>query len=41
MYAGNRSFFEPFFREYKAVYFLKDLQNRTNIEAINQNYIGG
>ncbi len=37
---GNRSFFAPFFAEYKAVYFLSDLRNNTNMENINQNYIG-
>jgi hypothetical protein len=37
---GNRSFFEPFIRTYGAVYFLGDLKNGTNIDEINQNYVG-
>lgn len=37
---GNRSFFEPFVREYAAVYFLADLKNGTDIDVINQNYVG-
>lgn len=37
---GNRTFFEPFMREYGAVYFLSDLKNGTNIDEINQNYVG-
>ena len=36
----NRSFFEPFYQTYGAVYFLSDLQNSTDIDQINQNYIG-
>ncbi len=37
---ANRSFFEPFDRKFKAVYFLKDLQEGTGMEAINKNYVG-
>lgn len=37
---GNRSFFEPFVREYGAVYFLGDLKNGTDVDRINQNYVG-
>ncbi len=37
---GNRTFFEPFMREYGAVYFLADLKNGTNVDEINQNYVG-
>jgi hypothetical protein len=37
---GNRTFFEPFIRTYGAVYFLGDLKNGTNIDEINQNYVG-
>jgi len=37
---SNRSFFAPFMREYRAVYFLVDLKSGTDIDAINQNYAG-
>ena len=37
---GNRTFFEPFMKEYGAVYFLADLKNGTNVDEINQNYVG-
>jgi len=37
---GNRSFFAPFAREYKAIYFLNDVKNNSGIEDINQNYLG-
>lgn len=37
---GNRSFFAPFFREYRAVYFLSDLQAGSGIEKVNQNFVG-
>lgn len=37
---GNRSFFEPFMREYGAVYFLGDLKSGTDVDEINQNYVG-
>eukprot|EP01040_Poterioochromonas_malhamensis_P010025 gene10025-10896_t len=36
----NRSFFDPFRQEYKAIYFLDDLTPNTGIETVNQNYIG-
>lgn len=37
---SNRSFFAPFMREYRAVYFLSDLKSGTDIDTINQNYVG-
>lgn len=37
---SNRSFFAPFMREYRAVYFLADLKSGTDIDTINQNYVG-
>lgn len=37
---SNRSFFAPFMREYRAVYFLSDLKSNTDIDNINQNYVG-
>ena len=37
---GNRTFFEPFVREYKTVYFLDDIKNGTGLDTINPNYVG-
>jgi hypothetical protein len=37
---GNRSFFEPFAREYKKIYFLNDISANSGIEEVNANYIG-
>eukprot|EP01039_Chlorochromonas_danica_P010999 gene10999-12246_t len=37
---GNRSFFAPFEAEYKAIYFLKDVEGGSGIEEVNPNYVG-
>jgi hypothetical protein len=37
---GNRSFFAPFFQEYRAVYFLEDVKMDSGIENVNANYVG-
>jgi hypothetical protein len=36
----NLSFFDPFRREYREIYFLNDVSVNTGIERINQNYLG-
>lgn len=36
----NRSFFLPFDRAFKKIYFLNDLQADTGIDKINQNFVG-
>lgn len=37
---GNRSFFEPFVREYKQIVFLNDVSANSGIEEVNANYVG-
>lgn len=37
---NDRSFFEPFVKQFRQIYFLSDLIPNTGIEEINQNFIG-
>jgi len=37
---SDRSFFKPFFEQYKAVYFLQDVQRGSGIDQVNANYVG-
>lgn len=37
---SDRAFFQPFFDNYQAVYFLQDVQAGSGIDQVNGNYVG-